>query len=64
MCALALHSVYLFHPPGMSATHKVGAQVGSNNLAHEPLTYDPLAEAEDIGIVVLPGTPGAEGIMT
>lgn len=64
MDALALHGVYLFHPPGMSATHKVGAQVGSNNLAHEPLTYNPLAEANHIGVVVLPGTSGAEGIMT
>lgn len=64
MCALALHSVYLFHPPGMSATHKVGAQVGSNNLAHEPLTYNPLAEAKHIGVVVLPGASGAECVMT
>jgi uncharacterized protein YigA (DUF484 family) len=64
MDALALQGVYLFHPLSMSATHKVGAQVGSNNLAHQPLTYNPLAKAEDIGIVVLPGTPGTECVMT
>jgi hypothetical protein len=60
----ALHSLYLFQPPGMSATGKVGTQVGGNNLAHKPLAYDPLAEAEHIGIVVLPGTSGAECVMT
>ncbi len=64
MDALALHGVYFFHPPGMSATHKVGAQVGSNNLAHETLTYNPLAEAKHIDVVVLPGTSGAECVMT
>lgn len=61
---LTLHGVYLFHTPGMSATHKVSAEVGTNNLAHQPLTYNPFAEAQNIGIVVLPGAPGAESVMT
>ena len=64
MYVLALYSVYLFHPPGMSATGKIGTQVGSNNLAHKPLAYDPLAEAKHIGVVVLPGASGAECVMT
>ena len=61
---LALYSVYLFHPPGVSATGKIGTQVGSNNLAHQPLAYDPFAEAQHVGIVVLSGTPGTERVMT
>ena len=64
MDVLTLHGVYFIHTPGMSATHKVGAQVGTNNLAHQPLTYNPFAEAQYIGIVVLPGAPSAEGVIT
>jgi hypothetical protein len=64
MYALAFHSVYFFQSAGMSATGEVSTQVGSNDLAHQSLTYDPLAEAQHIGIVMFPGASGAERVMT
>jgi hypothetical protein len=47
----------------MSAACKVRAQIGGDNLAHQALTYNPLTEAENINIIMLPGASRAECIM-
>jgi hypothetical protein len=47
----------------MSAACELCAQIGGDNLAHQALTYNPLTEAENINIVMLPGASSAECIM-